>query len=117
MTIKELNYVGILIPTNKQPYKDLQCTLYYDSNRKRYWASIMPCAGAGGFLTECQPFNGQSETVLKVENRRSSKTDAAAIALFEASQPRYQIMFKTTEQKLAEVDNPPASPVLQTATA
>lgn len=111
MTIKETNYVGILIPTGKQPYADLQCTLYYDSNRKRYWVSIMPCAGAGGFMTECQPFNGKSETVLQVENRRSAKTDAKAIEIFDASQPRYKLHFMTTEQKLAAADQPPASPV------
>lgn len=105
MTIKQVDHKGILCPTSKQQYKDLRCNLYYDSDRKRYWASITPCT-ISDWGMECELFNNKSEVILTVANRRSKKTDEQAIALFDASMPRYKGMFATVEQKLAQAEVP-----------
>lgn len=113
MKIKQINFKGILQPTNRSKYTDLQLSLYYDSNRKHYWASIMPCS-IGGFCMECSPFDGKSEVVQRVQTRRSKKTDQQAIDLFDASTPRYKLMFMTEEQKLAAADQPAIPAAVQT---
>lgn len=103
MKLKQLNFKNILQPTTNSKYKDLQLALYYDSGRKHYWASIMPCS-IGDYFMECSPFDGKSEVVQRVETRRSKKTDQKAIDLFNASIPRYKAMFKLAE------DPAPAAP-------
>lgn len=95
MLIKKTNHKGVLSQTPQRQYKDLQNSLYYDSDRKRYWASIMPCA-ISDWAMECSPMDGKSELILRVANRRSKKSDQEAIAIFDSRQTAYLQLIEPT---------------------
>lgn len=98
MTIKKINH-DHPNPDNKDKNSHIQASLYYNSDKKRYWASIMPCR-ISDWAMECNPMDGQSYIVLRVENRRSKKTDTQAIELFMAKQEEWLKVYAPPVQEL-----------------